>query len=287
MNPFDWRGPQFLFFYVVLIIVVMIVLRMARRAMEAGEPDARTGALTDPYRIALLREGRQEMVRVAVVSLTDRGLLTVGDSSVQVSEAGRTTPVRRRLEQQVLELCRTPWSAAALFDSPLFEPIAAEYERDLYGMQLLADEDTLSRRRNLARAAMALLLLVAGGKIFIALQRGRTNVGLLIFLAVVAVAYARRDVKDRMTAKGDAFLANAKNLFRSLLSRDLRPGGATTEVVMLAGVFGAASVPFEWKKKLFPRATASTDGSSSSCSSSSCGSSCGGGCGGGCGGCGG
>lgn len=287
MNPFDWRGPEFLLFYAVLVIVTLIVLRIARRAAEAGEPDARTGALADPYRIALLREGPQEMVRVAVVSLTDRGLLEVGDGSVKVTDAGRTTPVRRRLEQQVLEMCRTAWDPPALFDSPLFAPIVIEYERELQRMQLLADEETLARRRRLTRVAALFLVAVAGLKIFLALQRGRTNVGFLVLFAVVATLLVYAGTNRRTTAKGDAFLAETKNLFRSLLSRELRPGGATTEVVMLAGVFGAAMVPFEWRTKLFPRPPANSS-SSSSCSSSSCGSSCGSGCGGGggCGGCG-
>lgn len=286
MNPFDWYGPQFLAFYIVFAVAVLILLRMALRAYEGGDPDGRTGALNDPYRIALLREGPKEMVRVAVVSLIDRGLLQVDDGGVRTTAVGAATQARRRLERRLLEVCVEARDPERLFTSPEFDPIAFEYERELERMQLLPDDDMRARRRWLIAAAWAALLLVAGIKIGLALQRGRTNVGILIFLAFLACALARSVVSRRTTARGDRLLADVRNLFRSLRSRTIQPGGATTDLVMLAGVFGAYAVPFEWKKKLFPQVSSS--GSSDSSSSSSCGSSCGGGCGGGgCGGCGG
>lgn len=76
MNPFDWRGPEFLLFYAVLVIATLIVLRIARRAAEAGQPDARTGGRCD--------DGGGDAGR----------RLRCGDGAVRVEEEALSTPGR-------------------------------------------------------------------------------------------------------------------------------------------------------------------------------------------------
>src|SRR5215510_2336538 len=73
MNPFDLRGPEFLLFYAVLSVVVIGLLTLVRRRFELRE--GQRVKLTDPYLIAHLRGGPQEAIRVATVSLIDRGLI--------------------------------------------------------------------------------------------------------------------------------------------------------------------------------------------------------------------
>jgi hypothetical protein len=135
------------------------------------------------------------------------------------------------------------------------------------------------------------LLFFSITKIVVALSRGRSNIGFLLFITVIALVFAWKTATPRLTARGEALLDDVKNLFLSLKLRgpQIRPGGASTELVMLAAVFGISALPrdrFAWASQLFPRADASDTGTGTSCGSS-CGSSCGGGCGGGCGGCGG
>jgi hypothetical protein len=48
---------------------------MLRRAGESAEPPAVN--LSDPYLIAYLRGGKNEVLRIATVTLIDRGYLTV------------------------------------------------------------------------------------------------------------------------------------------------------------------------------------------------------------------
>jgi hypothetical protein len=162
-------------------------------------------------------------------------------------------------------------------------------------MRFLPDETIKAARTSLYMAGAAVLLFFAVTKIVIALLRGRSNVMFLIVLCAIALIALASAVFQRRTARGDVFMREVENLFRSLKLRapQIQGGGATTELAMLTAVWGVSALPrerFAWASQLFPKSTAG-DSSSSSCgssSSSSCSSSsCGGGCGGGgCGGCG-
>ena len=289
MNPFDWRGPQFLFFYAVLAIVVMIVVRILRNRREAELQGYRGTPIHDPYAIAFLRGGKHELVRVAIVSMVDRGLLWVRDEQVVTTVVGRSTSVRRRIEKDLLAFCEAPREAKELFAGATFDVAGAEIEFELARMGLMPDEETKAARRTLFFAGAAVLLFFSLVKIAVALSRGRTNVAFLILFTLVALGLTLRAAIVGRTARGEAFLKELENLFRSLKLRakELRPGGATSEVAMLAAVWGVAALPgetFGWSDKMFKKAATSSGGSCGS----SCGSGCGGGCGGGgCGGCGG
>jgi uncharacterized protein (TIGR04222 family) len=290
MNPFDWRGPQFLVFYIVLMIVVAAVVRRLRTRRERAQTGYRGTPIHDPYAIAFLRGGKHELVRVAIVSMVDRGLLLARNDQVATTEVGRGTSVRRRIEKDLLAFCVTPRKAAELFADETFDVAGAEIEFELAQMGLMPDDETAAARRKLFFTGAALLLVVSLVKIAVALARGRTNLGLLILFTVVGLGLTWRAAVVGRTPRGEAFLKELENLFRSLRLRakELRPGGATSEVAMLAAVWGITALPperFGWSDELFRKAA--TSGGGGSCGSS-CGSGCGGGCGGGgCGGCGG
>src|ERR1700719_4181716 len=109
MNPFDLSGPAFLVFYICLALIVVIALKLAIDEAEGGAP--RALPLSDPYQIAWLRGGTPEAARIAVLSLTDRGLLAVsGDNLVNSSHAQPV--VREPIESAILARCR-PFGTAA------------------------------------------------------------------------------------------------------------------------------------------------------------------------------
>src|SRR5688572_64296 len=85
MNPItDLTGPQFLVFYAILIVVTVVVCRRRRRSSET------TSALPlpslpedfDPYEIAYLRGGDNEVARAAAVRLTELGYLLLVDKRI-------------------------------------------------------------------------------------------------------------------------------------------------------------------------------------------------------------
>ena len=292
MNPFDWRGPQFLLFYIVLSIAVFVAVRWLRNRRELMDGAGYRGTpMHDPYAIAFLRGGKHELLRVAVVSMVDRGLLSAKNDQLETTTVGRGTKPRRLIERELLDFCAIRREPKELFSGAAFDVAAGEIEHELAEMRMMPDEETTAARWKLFYRGAAVLLFFSVLKIVVALARGRGNIGFLIILSAIALIVLERVAVRGRTARGDAFLKEMENLFRSLKLRaaQLQPGGATSEVAMLAAVFGVTALPrnqFAWSSQLFPQA--SSGASSSGSCGSSCGSSCGGGCGGGgCGGCGG
>jgi uncharacterized protein (TIGR04222 family) len=294
MNPFNLPGPQFLVFYMGLGLLALAALALSRQLFEAGE--GTRVSLSDPYLIAYLRGGRNEALRVATVSLVDRGLLSVDGNSLKATDPAAARLVRRPIEKAMLARFELAAAADSVFTDPQLEESTDELRRGLERAGLIPDAATRRARQGRAVLAIGLLGSVAVVKLFVALARGRHNVGFLIGLAVLFAVAAWAVAHRPRTARGDALLADLRTLFGGLKERaaTLRSGGATAEAVLLAAVFGLGALPsleYAYARALYPRMASggsASCGSScgSSCSSgSSCGSSCGGG--GGCGGCGG
>jgi uncharacterized protein (TIGR04222 family) len=287
MNPFELSGPEFLAFYAVYGLVVLGLLFVSR---HGGEPeDAARISITNPYSIAFLRGGRNEALRVATVSLIDRGLLQVEGSRLQTRDAEDVKRVKDGLEKAVLTSFERQDEAVALFEDGFAGNAADEVGRALERLGLVAGETTTpDRRRRFLRAAMA-LWAVAIVKMGIGVYRNRP-VTFLFVLACIFTVLAWLLHNPRRTRRGNALLEDMRTLFRRLKERaeELRPTKDATEATLLAAVFGLTMLPEAgWLhlRSLYPKATSSAGSSSGG---SSCGSSCGGGgCGGGCGGCGG
>lgn len=303
MFPFDLPGPQFLLFFIGLSAFALIGLVVARKLAESSA--APKLDLSDPYLIAYLRGAEPETLRVAAVSLIDRGLMTATGTQLQAAEKASPEAVRRPIEKELLRRFKRADEAGALFEDSRLKATCEPYKEALLAAGLLPGESIVSARWTRLLITCAILGGVAIVKILIALERGRTNVWFLVILTIVAIVLAAKLSFPRLTESGKRMIADLQNLYAGLKDRalSLQTGGATIEPMMLAAVFGVgalASADFAFTHVLFPRAAkaAAQSGSScgascgsacgSSCSSgSSCGSSCGGGCGGGCGGCGG
>jgi uncharacterized protein (TIGR04222 family) len=294
-NPFDLRGPEFLLFYTMLgAIVTMVVLAMRRRL----EPQPMTaGPLTDYLKIAYLRGGPAEAIRVAALALMDRGLLELVDAHHLKATSADVPAGLQRTEERLLEACKEPVRASGLLaDFTLQVAAATECEPQLVRAGLLPDESIKSKWAGLRTMAILLLGTVAALKVAIAVSRGRTNVAFLIILSALFVFVIYRVTSPFRTAAGNAMLDDLRTLFAALKMRAATLGwgaGRTgSEMALLAAVFGTgalpAGVPLD---TVFRKPEQKSSGSCGSSSGSSCGSSggssCGGGgCGGGCGGCG-
>ncbi len=291
MNPFDLPGPQFLLFYIIFAGAVIGALVIWRRHVESSKTPKID--LSDPYLIAYLRGGEAEVLRVATVSLIDRGLLVASDTSLKRAEHASPESARRPIEQALLKKYARAGEVSWMFEDDGLMKACESYGVTLRRAQLLADENVTQAR--LIRLVIAAFLLSGVGftKVLIALDAGRTNVGFLIILTIVSIVVAAAVSFPRLTQSGKTMIEDVQNLYGGLRDRatSLTSGGATIEPMMLAAAFGVGALhgeAFAYTGTLFPRARksnscASDTGCGSSCSSS-CGSSCGGGCGGGCGG---
>jgi uncharacterized protein (TIGR04222 family) len=289
MNPFDLRGPEFLVFYLLLAGALLAAIPILRKRLEAGLLAGPMPVLHDPYAIAYLRGGKNELLRVAVISLVDRGLLHAANDKIATTQVGQALQVRKRLEEDLLRYCIVVRKPEELFQSAAFDVGIAEYQFVLEQHKLIADDEVRRLRKRLANGAGAILLVVSLAKIAIALSRGRTNIAFLAILTLFAIGLVWKAASPRHTVRGKQFLAELQNLFQSLRLRasQIRPGGANADLALAAAVFGIDVLSykdFSWAWRLHPPQGSSSGSSSCGSSGSSCG---GGGCGGGCGGCGG
>lgn len=291
MNPFELRGPEFLFLYAVLTVLVMVASVALRRKLDGeASPALRSPAtlVSDPYLIAHLRGGPEETLRVALLSLVDRGLVVDRNGTLTTRENVRPEHGRRHIEREVLRAYSGGGNAKSLLK---LKGAAAEYDEQLQRLGLIPDAAVRGRRWLLWVAMMGLLGGTAATKISIGLSRDRP-VGLLVIFGVLALAGLHRVIWRWRTVHGDNFLASIQGLFRGLRDRadSIQRGGGTADLALLAAAYGVLFVPtavFPYKNLLYTTRVESASGSemSSSCGSSSCGG--GGGCGGGgCGGCG-
>jgi len=300
MNPFDLRGPEFLFFYVLLCAFVMFAVFWLRERLERG-PTPQVH-LDDPYLFAYLRGGMNEVYRAAIVVLLDRGWLVAEGASVDRRGEFEPYPDRPAVEQEVLAFFSAPRAAYEALRKSALGPAASTYEQRAFDLDLMPDGRVKARRQILCGIGVCLLVGVSLVKIAVALSRGRTNILFLIALTIAAQFVLARLAVSGPTAQGRALLRDVQTLFSDLKGRRpfLRPGAGTKEIAWLVGVFGVGALPrdgFPDVKTLFPLSSRELDSSGAACGASSgcggvaggggCGGGCGGGgCGGGCGGCG-
>lgn len=315
MNPFDLTGPQFLLFYIIFAGLVLSGLAFWRRRAELSPSTPRID-LSDPYLIAFLRGGEKEVLRVATVTLIDRGLLVRDGPQIKRAEDASPDSVRRPIERALLNKYARPGKVSWMFEDDGLSKACEQYAVTLQRARLIPDDYVY--RARLVRLIIATFLLTGVGftKVMIAIEAGRTNVGFLIVLIIASLVIAAAVSFPRLTESGREMIEDVQSLYRGLRNRassmnaggasPTNAGGAGVEPMMLAAVFGMGALAgsgSSYAEGLFRghdkrrSNSCATDGdcgsscsssSSSSCSasSSSCssGSSCGGG---GCGGCGG
>src|SRR5262245_10482548 len=301
MNPYDQSGPDFLLFYFFFSLIVIIAIVVLRRHAESGP--APKIELGDPYLIAYLRGGENEALRVAVVSLVDRGLLVMNDQTIHRADHATSDMAKNSIEYEVLKKFGVPDKAASIFKDGDLKSASHPYRYKLEHAGLMPDGAVRLARLKRLLMALTALGIVGAIKIQIGISLERP-VSFLVAMMIIAMVIAAVSSFPRLTARGKATLEDITNLYSGLKEsvNSFSPGSGSAELAMFAAVFGVgalAATPFGYTQRLFPQATSSSSCGSacgSSCSSSSSsdgGSSCGGssdgggGCGGGgCGGCG-
>jgi uncharacterized protein (TIGR04222 family) len=277
VNPFNLAGPEFLLFYLIFSVTVLTgaCIYWHVRTSRADVP-----VLTNPYEIAYLRDGPSEAIRVAVIGLIERGVLTADELRVVRTVEGREAGLIDRFERKIAEYFSTRGAAdtAAKSDAlqALLQPIKERLERD----GLILNEELSAIRTWLTAGVLSSLWIVSLTKIAIALDRGKSNVlFLVIFTVVAAFISIQLFFRKERTAAGDAALERLRELHRTELNLNL----TGNEMLLYAAVFGAAAAPVAANP--YHRPPEAGGGSGCGTSGGGCGS--GGGGGGGCGGCGG
>ena len=304
-NPFYWTGPWFLAFYLVFGLAVYYGVRELLLRQELRNPHAQLTLADDPYRIAFLRGGALEAVKIAAIVLVDRGLLRADGPLLETTSADSLRFASHDIERDVLRLYlgRQGHSKELAVQADTF-PSCNEYRQSLTDQELLVGPPLLRRREKYTWVAHYLLLTVALVKAIIAVSTGHYN---LLFLAIMTAVFLPKLRGLRTSPTSSAarrLLSDLLMLFSrlNLRSSRLQAGNGSADMALLAAIFGIGALPlavYPYLLDLYPMARPAYSGDSSSGSSgdsssggdgggdsggSSCGSGCGG-CGGG-GGCG-
>ena len=279
MFPFNLPGPQFLLFYSLVFVILVAVFTWLRQVLEDGHVPKLD--FSDPYRLAYLRGGANEALQVAAVSLMDRNLLWNEMSGLRTPDSNIIDLVHRPIEKALLKHFLIKTEVTSIFTTPLLALACEAYTLELERLKLLPNVAQRFTRQCIAWGVITVLGALAFIKIRTALVTGHQNIMFLAILAILFVWAAHRLLLPHQTYLGSRTLADLRRLFQRLKqhSSRIQTGGATSEAVLLAAIFGIAALPagFANAKLLFTRSD----------SKSSCGSGCGSSCGSGCGGCGG
>ncbi|MEO5715565.1 MAG: TIGR04222 domain-containing membrane protein [Luteolibacter sp.] len=303
----DWKGPQFLIFYLVaLVICVVWSFIRARQAMSGFQvSDQGMPPLTNPYEIAYLAGGAPRVVQLVVVRLVSEDLLEWKKSgSVQglVSSAKVAPTDLNEVERMVLKSAgsfgKTGMQLRNVADAITGPLGQIERRLAILGLRPTASEGSGAG----FKAALPLLFLMGIGiaKLCIGLSREKPVLFLvfLLFLSFILLMVIVSRT-PRLTAKGtkmlDSLHADHADLEKRVQARDAVSNQDASIALSLlgpacligmGGYLGIDPLLSAQLRTLGANNSGSGCSTSSGCSSG--GGDGGGGCGGGgCGGCGG
>ena len=295
VNPFDWSGPWFLLAYLIFGPLVYYSVRELLIRQELRNPHAQLSLADDPYRIAFLRGGALEAVKIAAIVLVDRGLLRADGPLLETASADSLRFASHDIERDVLRLYlgRQGHSKELAAQAEML-PSCRAYQETLTQQELLVGPPLLRRRARITWPAHYLLLTVAAVKAVIAISRQHYNLLFLALLLAIFLLMLRGLRTQAISWSAQRLLTDLRMLFGRLNQRAsrLQAGSSSADMALLAAIFGLGALPlsvYAYVAELYPVPRHSSDSSSGSTGDSSSGGGDGGGDGGGsgCGGCGG
>jgi uncharacterized protein (TIGR04222 family) len=306
-QPFSsLSGPAFLLVYAFFAAAVIVVSRLqvtsADRSLMLPLPPV--SAERDPFEVAYLRGGGNELLRFAIFEAIRRNVLRLAPPAQGKKRADRIEAVTAELSpgdasaplfEELVKFYAQPHTTVELFASNL--PAAAEafgaarYGATLEAERFLTDATVRATSRRVAAYGVLALALFAGLRLLEAFSLHHRNVAFLIMetiFAVMALVGATR--VGRLSRRGRAYVQRLQAALRPAAGLTAVAGGAAMLPIFVAasGMSALAGTEYAPVRQLFPRQASSGGcGSSSSGCGSGSGSSCGGGSGCGGGGCGG
>jgi len=306
---FDWYGPPFLGFFLILSILLIGLAYYFRRQAMAGEGTAEVvdASEWDPYALAFLAGGQNSAIQAAVVALRERGLVTLeGDRPVRlapvVMQLPRELPAFERMVMSEVHGSPTVPELKKSLQGP-----ATDWESSLVGAGLMISAEARQRLKIIGGLLLTVGLSVGALKVYIGLQRDRPVLFLVMLMVALFIALVVMTQKlPRWTGRGKGLLARLREEYQQFSSnclKHIRQAGAPVEsgvaalsfLPLVVGLYGLDALgdagELQAYHRLWPRGT--TGSGSGSDGGSGCGTSSGDGGGGGdgggsgCGGCGG
>jgi len=318
-------GPYFLIFFGFIIFFAVIILALVKSQFDKtdrlGVPSIPPNI--DPYEIAYLRGGNNEVARSLIFSLMQKGYIEIDDASKPVYIKKTQSPPKTNslnpIEQLTLGWLGNLREPREIFDQnglvKQLEVYGNTYQQKLEQQQMLLGREDQAAFRPVKWTVFLIILGLGGYKLAAALIQGYYNVIFLVILTIVGLLIARSVAKlPRITKLGKTYLERLQLAFENLKvtsqkvysfsqynPQNQQASYAGYDPLLLSmGVFGAgvlAGTVYDNYNQTFQKSQNAAGGSS--CGGGGCGSSCsstsscssgdsgGSSCGGGCGGCGG
>src|SRR5688572_28745437 len=201
MNPFNLPGPEFLLLYFCFSLVAVIAMVVLRNRAESG--GAPKMDLADPYLIAYLRGGENETLRVAVISILDRGMLAQEGRTIRSAEPLPAVVDPTSLDYAILKKFQVPATAASVFKDRNLTYLLKSYNEKLQLAGLLPNSEIRGARWRRLLITILALGTVGMIKVIKGLSLGK-SVSLLIILMLAAMVIASVLSFPRLTARGKA-----------------------------------------------------------------------------------
>ncbi len=304
-------GTAFLILFIVFIVITLAVLAVARATIDSTDnlPTPAIPPDVDPFEIAYLRGGANELARSVVFSLVQKGFVEIKNADKESRLLRRIDDGRDHNRLVEIESSALAWigverEAKEVFDTSgglieRMEERSARYELELSRRQFLMPDEWKSRMNKYGLSAALAIAGVGAYKIVVAWSNARSNFLFALVITIVAFVIAKRIGKlPRVTKLGRQYLARLQSAFDGLKYQTPQAVGqsgtaAFDPLLLSVGVFGTgilAGTAFSHYNETFAKQQQAGSSCGSGCGSgcsSSCGASDGGGssCGGGCGGC--
>jgi uncharacterized protein (TIGR04222 family) len=289
-------GPLFLLLCGCVIALTLALCRwLVRRPDWTSElPPLQIPSDPDPYEIAYLRGGANELSRLLIFSLMERGYLSLVDPKkhqIQWARERLDSAGLSPIELTMLRLFSEPRETREVFHgiSDRMEPHCATYRERLEADDLLDWRDERQGRvRGVRLAGAAVIVCLGTYKLLAASATSHNNVGFLIIMMAMSLVVLMQVTKSpRLSSRGQDYVERLRLAYgtRPPESAMMSRSGAESAALLFVGLFGLGAlegITHDIYAELFPKANS---GSSLSAGSEGCGAGCGGGCGG-CGGCG-
>ncbi len=297
MNPItDFNAREFLTFYALFILVVWMVRSWFDWQSDQTLDDTWTPpGMVNPYDVAYLRGGADELARVAIVGLAERGFLDVRAQTIGQMSGHPNPATLTALERSVFDFFEPERTVRDIEKAGLrvrVNPHVLSYEERLQSQQLLSPPTVIHAARRSAFLGAAAIVVVGFARFLVALERHRPA-GFLIAMGIVGAIVVGWPRIGRLSRRGKAHLDSLRGTASSFNARGAE--SPDTSLLMSSALFGMTALsgsPHEALGEMFTRQKAASADSSGGAGGwfgggdGGGGGSCGGG-GGGCGGCGG
>jgi uncharacterized protein (TIGR04222 family) len=316
-NPLaNLPGPEFLVLYILFIITTITGFRLLKNRLDKTAHFAVPPIphKPDPFVIAYLRGGENELARTVVFSLAQKNLLKFVNGDKK-SEVHPTKIEYDRRSLQPIEQTALNWFDGNRETKEIFKKdglantlkmYADVFQSQLEMHHFIPDEEMNRRNSRLALKAFLLFGSLGAYKFIAAFMNGYSNVAGIIIITIIGTIVLGVTAKmSRLTNLGKTYLERLQLAFDKVkpsnhyteLNASPVPAATFAAVdpfLLSVGVFGGAALAgtiYSDYNRTFERAQNQSGGSSgcgAGCGSSSCssGGCSGGSCGGGCGGCG-